>query len=340
MIAAGEENPPSPLLSPSSQPVSTRDPPLPMSLTSMHPKRMLNLKKKIDFQRKRIKATVEHKEELITIKFPSANTVSAGLNSISAVILEDYVKVYVKHHIRDDKARLYSQIIALVVSILSLQLVLLVAKIEGIIETVTSISGIILVPVLGVFTLGLLCPQANAKGALTGLLGTFIFMLLFLYGKWHSTLLKPEAPLFCISNCNASALGFDLTKLRIPQPTIDTPQQVDLRLLGPPSGQGAGGRARTRDRRIPADTRADSLATDALFLVDYRPYMITDSRIRVSWGIHAKSTDNRLNSSRLSPCIFPPFSSTISVHEHNPQSSYWREQGLRAIRPKREHSAP
>ncbi|GFO45857.1 hypothetical protein PoB_007236200 [Plakobranchus ocellatus] len=41
----------------------------------------------------------------------------------------------------------------------------------------------------------------------------------------------------------------------------DSPQQGDLRLSGPPSGQGAGAGARTRDRRVPADLRADSLAT-------------------------------------------------------------------------------
>ncbi|GFO38703.1 hypothetical protein PoB_006520800 [Plakobranchus ocellatus] len=40
-----------------------------------------------------------------------------------------------------------------------------------------------------------------------------------------------------------------------------SPQQGDLRLSGPPSGQGAGGGARTRDRRVPADLRADSPAT-------------------------------------------------------------------------------
>ncbi|GFN95229.1 hypothetical protein PoB_002173500 [Plakobranchus ocellatus] len=34
-----------------------------------------------------------------------------------------------------------------------------------------------------------------------------------------------------------------------------SPQQGDLRLSGPPSGQGAGGGARTRDRRVPADLR-------------------------------------------------------------------------------------
>ncbi|GFO14215.1 guanine nucleotide-binding protein g(o) subunit alpha [Plakobranchus ocellatus] len=42
---------------------------------------------------------------------------------------------------------------------------------------------------------------------------------------------------------------------------LASPQQGDLRLSGPPSGQGAGSGARTRDRRVPADLRADSQAT-------------------------------------------------------------------------------
>ncbi|GFN78890.1 hypothetical protein PoB_000539600 [Plakobranchus ocellatus] len=35
----------------------------------------------------------------------------------------------------------------------------------------------------------------------------------------------------------------------------------NLRLSGPPSGQGAGGGARNRERNVPADLRADSLVT-------------------------------------------------------------------------------
>ncbi|GFO39524.1 hypothetical protein PoB_006602900 [Plakobranchus ocellatus] len=42
---------------------------------------------------------------------------------------------------------------------------------------------------------------------------------------------------------------------------IANPQQGDLRLSGPLSRQSAGGGARTRDRRVPADLRADSLVT-------------------------------------------------------------------------------
>ncbi|GFN93665.1 hypothetical protein PoB_002017100 [Plakobranchus ocellatus] len=40
------------------------------------------------------------------------------------------------------------------------------------------------------------------------------------------------------------------------------PQEDDLGFLDPPSGQGAGDEARTRDRRVPADLRAGSLFTE------------------------------------------------------------------------------
>ncbi|GFN78318.1 hypothetical protein PoB_000482400 [Plakobranchus ocellatus] len=42
---------------------------------------------------------------------------------------------------------------------------------------------------------------------------------------------------------------------------LASPQQGDHWLSGPPSGQGTGGGARTRNRRVPADLRTDSLAT-------------------------------------------------------------------------------
>ncbi|GFO19740.1 craniofacial development protein 2-like [Plakobranchus ocellatus] len=49
--------------------------------------------------------------------------------------------------------------------------------------------------------------------------------------------------------------------IAIAKNALNNPQQGDLKLTGPPSGQGAGGGARTRDRKVPADLRADSLAT-------------------------------------------------------------------------------
>ncbi|GFO22374.1 phosphodiesterase [Plakobranchus ocellatus] len=63
---------------------------------------------------------------------------------------------------------------------------------------------------------------------------------------------------------------------------IASPQEGDLRLSGPPSGQGAGGGARTRDRRLPADLREISLATvpptpPCAKISSYNDYSLTNS---------------------------------------------------------------
>ncbi|GFN78490.1 hypothetical protein PoB_000499600 [Plakobranchus ocellatus] len=55
--------------------------------------------------------------------------------------------------------------------------------------------------------------------------------------------------------------GLEVVKLPFNISVCIASPQGDLRLSGPPSGQGACGGARTRDRRIPTDIRADSLAT-------------------------------------------------------------------------------
>ncbi|GFN91046.1 hypothetical protein PoB_001755200 [Plakobranchus ocellatus] len=53
-----------------------------------------------------------------------------------------------------------------------------------------------------------------------------------------------------------------LTKQSTPSEwRIASPQEGDLRLYSPPSGQGADDGARTRNRRVSADLRADSRAT-------------------------------------------------------------------------------
>ncbi|GFO20251.1 hypothetical protein PoB_004675600 [Plakobranchus ocellatus] len=44
---------------------------------------------------------------------------------------------------------------------------------------------------------------------------------------------------------------------------MQSPRQDDLRLSEPSSGQGTGGGARNRDRRVPADRKAGFLSTSS-----------------------------------------------------------------------------
>ncbi|GFN81743.1 hypothetical protein PoB_000824900 [Plakobranchus ocellatus] len=55
----------------------------------------------------------------------------------------------------------------------------------------------------------------------------------------------------------SAVTGFLFSDIRTGD-SSECPQQGDVMLSGPPSGQGTAGRAQTRDRRIPADVRADS----------------------------------------------------------------------------------
>ncbi|GFN91809.1 hypothetical protein PoB_001831500 [Plakobranchus ocellatus] len=66
-----------------------------------------------------------------------------------------------------------------------------------------------------------------------------------------------------IDQSQARRLGIDFStrKVKFGWFLYLASQQSFLRLSGSPSGQGAGGGARNRDRRVPADLRGDSLAT-------------------------------------------------------------------------------
>ncbi|GFN82970.1 hypothetical protein PoB_000947600 [Plakobranchus ocellatus] len=73
-----------------------------------------------------------------------------------------------------------------------------------------------------------------------------------------------------ITICSLSVLLAVVYFVRGPRAS---PQRGDLGLLGPPTGQGASGGARTCLRRVPAGLRADSLAT-----VQPTPRQIEDKR--------------------------------------------------------------
>ncbi|GFO31390.1 hypothetical protein PoB_005789500 [Plakobranchus ocellatus] len=66
---------------------------------------------------------------------------------------------------------------------------------------------------------------------------------------------------FSTSGCDVSPTMHSQNSIDLPYILRSvSPQQGDLRLLAPPSGRGADGGARTRDIRVPADLRADSLS--------------------------------------------------------------------------------
>ncbi|RUS75238.1 hypothetical protein EGW08_017003 [Elysia chlorotica] len=131
------------------------------------------------------------------------STISSGLNSISAAILEDCIRNYSKE-IPDGRARLISQMLALGFGVVCLALTYVASQLGSVLQAALSLFGMIGGPLLGVFSLGMFFPWANSAGALTGLFGSLVFM--FWIGVGAAVKEPPQTKaLRCISNCNITA---------------------------------------------------------------------------------------------------------------------------------------
>lgn len=96
------------------------------------------------------------------------STASSGMNSISAVMLEDIVKK-IKPDMNDASATLVSKIIACSLGVLVIGLAFLVSIFGTmVLQLAYSIFGILGGPYLGLFFLGMMVPWANSVGAFCG----------------------------------------------------------------------------------------------------------------------------------------------------------------------------
>ncbi|KAK3774403.1 hypothetical protein RRG08_004273, partial [Elysia crispata] len=130
------------------------------------------------------------------------STMSSGLNTISMVVIEDFIRIHLKSRIHKDKERLISQIICVIFGFICLEMTFLVSRYGSVLQAATSVFGIFAGPLLGLFSLGIFFPWVNEKGALGGLFGamaiTFGITML-------PTNPQEKSPLACISNCNVQA---------------------------------------------------------------------------------------------------------------------------------------
>ncbi|XP_029046788.2 putative sodium-dependent multivitamin transporter [Osmia bicornis bicornis] len=109
------------------------------------------------------------------------STISAALNSLAAVTLEDYLKpVYRKCCAKEFSATTsttLAKILAFLYGILSIALAFLAQLLGGVLQAGLTIFGVVGGPLLGLFTLGMLTETASEIGSVTG--ATISLALLF-----------------------------------------------------------------------------------------------------------------------------------------------------------------
>ncbi|XP_011881261.1 PREDICTED: putative sodium-dependent multivitamin transporter isoform X2 [Vollenhovia emeryi] len=139
------------------------------------------------------------------------STISAALNSLAAVTLEDYVKpVYRKcigHEFSPAKSASVAKVLALSFGIVSIALAFLAQFLGGLLQASLTIFGVVGGPLLGIFTLGMGTETATEGGAITGVLAAFSFLFWIVFGQPRP--IPPTLPT-TIEGCNATNVTISL----------------------------------------------------------------------------------------------------------------------------------
>lgn len=100
---------------------------------------------------------------------PSAHrTVASALNSLTAVMMQDFLGGGLGIKVPAERGAFWSKWISALFGVLSFALVFVVEQLGSVLQVALSFNGMVGGVVLGLFTLGMFVPWANAKGAVVG----------------------------------------------------------------------------------------------------------------------------------------------------------------------------
>ncbi|KAL1517792.1 hypothetical protein ABEB36_001516 [Hypothenemus hampei] len=111
------------------------------------------------------------------------STLSANLNSLSGTIYEDFLKEWLERHHSQKTAGHILKLIVAVTGIACCAMIFIVQHLGSLLSLSISIGSVAHGPLLGLFTLGLLFPRANNKGAFYGAISAMSFMAFVIIGN-------------------------------------------------------------------------------------------------------------------------------------------------------------
>ncbi|XP_075742219.1 sodium-coupled monocarboxylate transporter 1-like [Rhipicephalus microplus] len=125
--------------------------------------------------------------------FSSAlSTLSSGFNSLAAVTWEDFLVRHLRLTSRQEA--FVTKLVAAIYGLLTIGLAFVAGSVGSILKAAFAMSGALSGPLLGVFTMGLLLPLSNKKGALVGLLLGEAMCLWVVIGGSHLRLAQRRPP--------------------------------------------------------------------------------------------------------------------------------------------------
>lgn len=129
------------------------------------------------------------------------STISSGLNSLTAVFLEDVLKCFFLKNLTQKWEVMISKLLCVIFGVVCLGLTFVVSQLgSSILQAALSLFGVIGGPILGLFFLALFVPFSNAKGAIIGTLTSLAF-LIWLFLGFNIYGIKYPKKVFCTYDC-------------------------------------------------------------------------------------------------------------------------------------------
>uniref|UniRef100_A0A1A9X2N1 Sodium-coupled monocarboxylate transporter 1 n=1 Tax=Glossina brevipalpis TaxID=37001 RepID=A0A1A9X2N1_9MUSC len=132
------------------------------------------------------------------------SSLSTCLNSMSAVVLEDFVKPFVSTPLSAKAINWIMRLVVVAVGALCVSLVYVVEHMGTVLQLTMSLEAITNGPLFGIFTIGLLMPWINGDSALTGgIFGVIAMSWISLNAQWAiaSGAIKYETKPLTVQHC-------------------------------------------------------------------------------------------------------------------------------------------
>nr|KAG5697882.1 hypothetical protein BaRGS_017139 [Batillaria attramentaria] len=150
----------------------------------------------------------------LSVRVSVCLSLSSGLNALSAVTFKDLIQGnHCCQSVSEFRSTIYSKLIVLGYGLLAVGLAWVVSQLGAVLQAVYVVFGILNGPVLGVMTLGMFFPWANKWGALSGVLGSLVFLLWVGMGAFANEV-KTSLTYTLTTACNWTAKPTD------PPPTL------------------------------------------------------------------------------------------------------------------------
>ncbi|XP_011171988.2 putative sodium-dependent multivitamin transporter [Solenopsis invicta] len=143
------------------------------------------------------------------------STISAALNSLAAVTLEDYLKpIYKKfggYEFSPTRSTSIAKVLAFTFGIISIALAFLAQFLGGLLQASLTIFGVVGGPLLAIFTLGMGTESATEGGTIVGALTAFSFLFWIVFGQPRP--MPPKLPT-TIEGCSDTIANITMSALQ------------------------------------------------------------------------------------------------------------------------------